>query len=256
MGIYDRDYTRVDYAPRRRAPAFGSARMWSVTTWLIIINVVVFVLDRFLDNATGGYNFYIVIGQYQIPQHYAPIEYWGHFSALTAIAHLQVWRFITFQFLHASPGHLFYNMLALFFFGPIMESYLGSRRYLLFYLLCGVAGAFSYLVLWGMHLLVTASWQPLVGASAGIFGILIAAAQVAPDSVVLIWGIVPMRLRLMAWILLAIAVYTVLTMGQNAGGEAAHLGGAIAGVALIRNPQVLRFVDSIGAPSSRMRYRR
>jgi membrane associated rhomboid family serine protease len=72
---------------------------------------------------------------------------------------------------------------------------------------------------------------------------------------VLIYGIVPMRLRMMAWILLGIAVYTVLTMGHNAGGEAAHLGGAILGVLLIRNPQVLRFADSIGACRSRLRYR-
>ena len=72
-------------------------------------------------------------------------------------------------------------------------------------------------------MLINVSWAPLIGASAGIYGILIAAAQVAPDTTILIYGVVPMRLRVMAWILLGVAAYTVLTAGANAvAGEAAH----------------------------------
>jgi membrane associated rhomboid family serine protease len=64
---------------------------------------------------------------------------------------------------------------------------------------------------------------------------------------------IPMKLRTMAWIMLGIAAYTVVTNGGNAGGEAAHLGGAAAGFALIKYPQVLNFVNYRRGP--RMRYR-
>jgi membrane associated rhomboid family serine protease len=131
----------------------------------------------------------------------------------------------------------------------MIENYLGSRRYLAFYLLCGIGGALSYLVLWGLHILIDNPWNQLIGASAGIYGILIAAAQVAPDTTVLIYGVIPMRLRAMAWIVLGLAVYTVLTSGPNAGGEAAHLGGAVWGFLLIRNQHWLNILT----PGSRRR---
>jgi membrane associated rhomboid family serine protease len=250
MGIADREYVRI---PSAGQTGFGSTRMWSFNTWLIVINVIVFVLDALLDHAGLGYDFGITVDRRVYLDHMAPLQYWGHFSATLALSHLQLWRFITFQFLHLGGQHIFFNMLGLFFFGRMIETYLGSKRYLAFYLLCGVAGALSYLVLLSLHILIEFPWTPLVGASAGIFGVLIAAAQVAPDATVLIYGVLPMKLRMMAWILLAIAAYTVLTAGHNAGGEAAHLGGAIAGFALIKNPRLLNFFEFRSAP--RMRYR-
>ena len=168
---------------------------------------------------------------------------WGAFTAQLAVFHLQLWRFITFQFLHASLMHLAFNMLALFFFGPLMESYLGRRRYLAFYLLCGMAGPISYLLFYGLHVGAANRTNGLIGASAGVFGILIAAAQVLPNVTVLIYGFIPARLRTVAWVLLGVAVYTVFTNGNNAGGEAAHLGGAALGYLLIKNE---RWLDVFG----------
>jgi membrane associated rhomboid family serine protease len=81
-----------------------------------------------------------------------------------------------------------------------------------------------------------------VGASAGIFGILIAAAQVAPHATVLIYGVIPMKLRTMAWVLLGVAAYMIFTGGRNAGGEAAHLGGAVVGFLLMQFPRALDVV--------------
>jgi membrane associated rhomboid family serine protease len=251
MGLADRDYHRSPSSP---TTTFGSARMWSINTWLIIINVAVFVIDNILFRTGFAIDFRITVdGETISRQLMGPLTYLGHFSAYFALYHFQIWRFITFQFLHVSGQHLLFNMIGLFFFGPMIENYLGSRRYLAFYLICGIAGAISYLVLWSMHILIDSPWTQLVGASAGIFGVLMAAAQVAPDSTILIYGIIPMRLRMMAYILLGIAVYTVLTAGNNAGGEAAHLGGAIAGFALIKNPRVLNFFEF--RPRPRMRYR-
>ncbi len=127
-----------------------------------------------------------------------------------ALGHLQLWRFLTFQFLHANLNHILFNMISLFFFGPLIETYLGSRRYLAFYLLCGVAGPLTYMRPVGRPPARRPPGTPLVGASAGIFGVLIAGAMVAPNTEVLIWGILPVKLKTFAWVLLAVAVYTVL----------------------------------------------
>jgi membrane associated rhomboid family serine protease len=247
MGLYDRDYVREGYEPRRAGSVVGTMRVWSVTTWLIIINVAVFILDPILFNHGRGW---IYIERLQTtqgtlvlpPQH--PLYGLGHFSLYLAIGKLEIWRFVTFQFLHAGLTHIAFNMIALYFFGPLIESYLGRGRYLIFYLLCGIGGPIAYVILWMLHLLIAYPWVPLVGASAGIFGILIAAAQVAPNATVLLYGILPMRLKTLAWVLLAMAAYTVLQYGHsgegNAGGEAAHLGGAAIGFLLIRYPRLLR----------------
>lgn len=248
MGIYDRDYVRSGPGRGVSADEFGRLRALSVTTWLIGINVAVFFLDPVLQRMN------LVLVQ-TAPGRYAsvpPLEYFGHFSTGTAVWGAQVWRFITFQFLHANFQHLLFNMLGLYFFGQMMETYLGRQRYLMFYLLCGVAGAAAYLVLWAAGLLVTNAWVPLVGASAGIFGMLAAAAQVAPRAkVMLMFPPMPVELRTWAYVLLGIAAATILFAGPNAGGEAAHLGGALLGMWMIRNPRVLAAIG----PRQRLGYR-
>src|SRR5437868_2761465 len=124
MGIYVRDYYRD--SPSRGG--FGHFSAFSVTTWLIAINVAVFFLDGILrrayvpemsDDAFGmSPAEYRRFYQYLMFAHMGPLERWGYFSTATAIYGGQVWRFLTFQFLHASGGHLIGNMLALFLFGP------------------------------------------------------------------------------------------------------------------------------------------
>ena len=88
---------------------------------------------------------------------------------------------------------------------------------------------------------------PLVGASAGVFGILLAGAFLAPNVRVLVFFFLPMQLSTMAYFLVGMALFTVVFGGNNAGGEAAHLGGAAAGWFLIRNPRHLTgFFDFLG----------
>ena len=252
MGLADRDYHRAPpldyYGPPTGAPFGGGFDSRSVTTWLIGINVAVFVLNAIVRMPYSlpvpvaivdpAGNEYVTVRNMLFPW----IEGVGHFSAYTALYKYQVWRFLTFQFLHAGLGHLLGNMLSLYFFGPIIERYLGSRRYLYFYLFCGIGGPIAYLLFMLVGVLPYNAVVPLVGASAGIFGILVAAARVAPDvRVMLLLPPVPLRLRTLAWIFVGIAVFTVFTSGNNAGGEAAHLGGAVLGFLLIRYPHVLTF---------------
>jgi membrane associated rhomboid family serine protease len=223
-----------------------------------------------------------LLGQHGQPAGFAvylpstPLRSALHFSTSTALVgdsgqgpgFPQVWRFIGFQFLHANLPHLIFNMMGLWFFGPVVERYLGGKRYGAFYLLCGVCGAAMYLLLNFLgtqlgaagaripFLLPNDAVTPLVGASAGVFGVIMAAAFLAPSAEVLVFMIIPMPLRNLAYTLVAVALLTLFFGGDNAGGEAAHLGGAIAGFWLIRRPHLLHAIfDWLGTvdPTSRSR---
>jgi len=208
-----------------------------------------------------------------------PLAKSGYFSTARAVytsdpvlgvSGFEVWRFVTFQFLHANLNHILFNMLTLYFFGGMVENYLGKKRYVAFYLLCGVAGALTYLLLNGLAIAGQAAFGPnfhvpgllfndpttmLVGASAGVFGVLMACAFLAPNATVLMFFVIPMRLSTLAYGLLGFAVLAVIFGWTNAGGEAAHIGGALAGWWFIRNPGHLHgFFDFLGQydPTSRV----
>lgn len=177
----------------------------------------------------------------------------GHFSTQKAFLEIQVWRFVTFQFLHANVLHIFFNMFGLYIFGGVVERYLGSRRYLAYYLVTGIFGGLLYLILNLLGYLVLKfnlptipgllfhqTTVPLVGASAGVFGVIMACAKIEPDSVVqMIFPPVSLRMKTLAYCFVGLALFNLLFTGKNAGGEAAHIGGAIAGFYFIRNAHLL-----------------
>ena len=190
-------------------------------------------------------------------------EAYGPFSTGKVVFNLEVWRVLTFQFLHANLTHIVFNMLGLWFVGSLVEQYLGGKRYLAFYLLCGIFGALSYLFLNVLGYIVMHLWPnlpsqvpallfediytPLVGASAGVFGVLMAAAFIAPNATVLVMFVLPMKLRTAVYFFVAIAVVNLMLSGDNKGGEAAHIGGVISGAYFIRHTHLLReFFDIFG----------
>jgi membrane associated rhomboid family serine protease len=196
------------------------------------------VVDRRSGDAVGSNTY----------QWMDPLNAWGHMSTWFVVRDLQIWRVLTFQFLHANITHIFFNMFGLWVFGGMVEQYLGSKRYAAFYLTCGIFGALSYLLLnalgaSGIHLpgvLIDDIHTPLVGASAGVFGVIVAAAYIAPNAMVqLLFPPIPIKLKMMAYAYVGLAAFNLLSRGQNAGGDAAHLGGAIAGFFLVRNAHLL-----------------
>ncbi len=180
------------------------------------------------------------------------LDAWGHFSTARLLAG-EVWRLITFQFLHASIMHIVFNMMGLWIFGRLTEERMGSSsRYLAFYLICGLAGGLMYLLLNGLGnlaamfgysipgLLPGSATTPLVGASAGVFGVMLAAAYLEPKLMVALFGFIPLSIRALAYGSVILAVLTIVFRWNNAGGEAGHLGGAIAGYFFIRRSHLLK----------------
>ena len=127
------------------------------------------------------------------------------------------WTIITYMFLHAGMMHLLFNMLGLFFFGPRVEERLGSRSFLILYLISGVTGA--------LLSLITAPGAAVLGASGAVFGVMLAFAYFWPDMPIHIWGIIPIPARML------VIITTVLSLWSGLGGvrsnvaHFAHLGG-------------------------------
>jgi membrane associated rhomboid family serine protease len=127
------------------------------------------------------------------------------------------WTIITYMFLHAGLMHLAFNMLGLFFFGPRVEERLGSRSFLNLYLISGISGALLSLIM--------GPSAAVLGASAAVFGVMLAFAWFWPDAPIHIWGVLPIQARTL------VIITTVLSLWSGLGGvrsnvaHFAHLGG-------------------------------
>jgi len=245
MGWQDRQYDQGNGGGHIGGDGGGGlgSRMGgkSVVTWLLIINVVVFLIDQILTSGA------------RVPRWMSPY-FMGRFTVDEAVFGFQVWRVFTYQFLHADFMHILFNMIGLYFFGPLMEQWWGSRRFLAFNLLCGLGGLLPYtLFTFVAPGIVQPNLQPefaryigLVGASGAIYGVLIGCAVCFPKQEIrLIFPPIPMKMRTMAFVFLGLSLLSVFAGTPNAGGDLAHLGGALLGFVLIRTSRVLNFADRL-----------
>lgn len=208
MGLYDRDYTRENfqshfrYTPQMR---MTFPQLTPVVKRLLIINVVVYFAQLL-----GGNELLV--------------DWFAVYPASLLLA-LQLWRLVTYQFLHGGVWHIVLNMVGLFFLGPTLERHWGGKRFLKFYLGCGIAGGVFYTLLVAVGFLPALS---MIGASGAILGMLAACAILFPQFVVL-FVFFPVPIRVAAVVLIFFYVVSLLTGSQNAGGDAAHLAGMAAG---------------------------
>lgn len=158
-----------------------------------------------------------------------------------AVFHGFVWQPLTYMFLHqaSDPFHLLFNMLMLWMFGGELERFWGSRRFLRFYLICGL-GAGLITVLFNGLVLPRAARLATVGASGAIYGLFVAYGVIFAERIVLFMMLFPMRARTMAWVMMAVTFCS--TLAQPLGGVAhiAHLGGGLVGYLLVKRAWRLR----------------
>jgi membrane associated rhomboid family serine protease len=152
-------------------------------------------------------------------------------AATSGQVSFEPWQLVTYAFMHGSLLHLGFNMLALYMFGGAIERVFGERRYLAYYFVCVVSAAITQLI----FAAVSGSIYPTVGASGGVFGLLLAFAIYFPHNrVMLLFPPIPMPARVFVFLYAAIELYLGVTGTQEGVAHFAHLGGMAGGYAMLR----------------------
>lgn len=189
-----------------------------VTQALIVANFVVYLLEQ--------------IGEQFLVLHFALWPLSTGTYGMPAEIGFQPWQLITYSFLHGSPAHLFFNMLALYMFGSDLERVFGSRRYIAYYMACVIAAAIAQLLVASMSI---GPPYPTLGASGGVFGLLMAFALYFPRrTVVLIFPPIPMPAWLFVTLYGAAELFLGVTGTQAGVAHFAHLGGMLGGYVVLR----------------------
>lgn len=153
---------------------------------------------------------------------------------LQEVPQFQLWQLVTYSFLHGNLLHLFFNMFALWMFGSLMEMVWGSRRFLAYYFTCVVGAALVHLAVLGLASSGPVDPVPTIGASGGVFGILLAFGLRFPNQyILLLIPPIPIKAKYFVLIYGAIELYLGITGTQAGVAHFAHLGGMLAGLVLI-----------------------
>jgi membrane associated rhomboid family serine protease len=186
-----------------------------VTRALLIANVAIFIVQQLTGN--------LLIGPFALWPFATP-EFRG-------APGFGIWQLLTYGFLHGSLTHLFFNMFALYMFGGEIERLFGSRRFLVYFLTCVVGAAVAQLVVLSV---MNRPPVPTVGASGGVFGLLLAYGLAFPQrKLMLLFPPIPMP----AWLFVTLYGLLELYLGVSGSGQGvahfAHLGGMAAGALLL-----------------------
>lgn len=192
--------------------------------YLLIANLAMFLLNLFMLR----------------PDPYSP-DYMTIYLSLipaTVFPELQFWRLGTYMFLHGGAFHLAFNMIVLWVMGSPLERVWGQKKFLIYYFMCGIGAG---VVCVPFYYMTGDAMVRIIGASGAIFGLLTAYALIYPNSVILVFGIWPMRAK---WLVIILMVFELYTTASITGGKdlnvasIAHLSGAVIGYFYIR-----RFMD-------------
>jgi len=153
------------------------------------------------------------------------LEYWPR-----GIAPFAPWQLVTYSFLHGNMTHIFFNMFALWMFGRDLEHMMGAKRFVTYYFTCVIGAGLIQLIVAGTQ----GSFYPTVGASGGVFGILLAYGMAFPNrTIMLMFPPIPMKAKYFVLFYGLLELY--LGLSGNAPGVAnfAHLGGMLFGFLLL-----------------------
>ncbi|MBN3583971.1 rhomboid family intramembrane serine protease [Algoriphagus aestuarii] len=203
---------------------------------LIAINILVFMVllvSRVMLTITGfGDSYSAGVSLFMMP------------ASLTKLLS-QPWSILSYMFMHEGIFHILFNMLFLFWFGQLVHQFLGSRKLANLYILGGLAGALFYVLIYNLapYFRGAVDSSMMLGASAGVFAIVVGAATLSPNTTFFLILLGPVKIKYIA------IFYVILSFansaGANAGGELAHLGGALLGYLYI--VELRRGID-LGVP--------
>ncbi len=177
------------------------------TLWLILINAGVFFLRIIM------------------PDLYGLIYELGALNPRHIYYDKMYWQFLTYMFLHADFTHILFNMIGLLSFGIFLERAIGSKEFLLFYLICGIlTGVLSYF----LYYFTGRANVRLIGASGAIYAVLFGYAVCYPRSIIFIWGIIPVPAPLLVLIYVLIAIFSQMFGYDKNVAHYAHLFGILA----------------------------
>lgn len=138
------------------------------------------------------------------------------------------WQLVSYMFLHAGFGHIFFNLFALWMFGQAIENYWGTRRFAIYYFLTGIGAAV-------LHMFIGGGGAPTVGASGAVYGILLAFGMMFPDRpIMLLFPPIPMKAKYFVAIFGVIEFISGITRTDSGVAHFAHLGGMLVGFILIK----------------------
>ncbi|MEP6678736.1 MAG: rhomboid family intramembrane serine protease [Betaproteobacteria bacterium] len=185
-----------------------------VTTALIVANVAIFLLQSLLPGLA------------------VPFALWPlGASAVDPRIGFAPWQLVSYAFLHGGLTHLAFNMFAIYMFGSAVEQVFGGRRYLVYFAVCVVAAALTQLAVAAY----TGGIYPTVGASGGVFGLLLAYAIYFPNNrVMLIFPPIPMPARVFVILYAVLELVLGVTNTQAGVAHFAHLGGLAGGWLMLR----------------------
>jgi membrane associated rhomboid family serine protease len=234
MGVYDRDYYRSD----RSGPWFGFSGSGQVVKWLIVVNVGMFIAQS------------MTIAPGPSP---GPITEWLDLD-VGKVLHGQIWRLVTYAFLHANFNHILWNMLFLFWFGRDVEEIYGSREFLAFYLTSALAGGVGFVI---CNRLGVGS-DICLGASGAVMACLVLCALHDPRRIILLFFVLPIPIWFFVLFMLIPDAYALLMAlrysGQFEGAfgtstaVAAHVCGALFAYGYFRGGwRIMRTLDQFRA---------
>jgi len=187
-----------------------------VIKYLLIINALTFLIVVFLGNFRFGESYF----GYTLTVIFALLPLGDGFYP---------WQLLTYMFMHGGFGHLLMNMFVLWMFGMELENVWGSKRFLTYYLLCGIGAGVANLLV--APLFTTAA--PTVGASGAIYGVLLAFGLMFPDRPIFVYFLLPVKAKYFVSAYILLELFYGVTGTSDGVAHFAHLGGAAVGFILL-----------------------
>lgn len=172
------------------------------------------------------YGLYYVLGRQGIVDLNQVCGIWSLASSDVPGAYgFHLWQPLTYMFMHGSFDHLFFNMFTLWMFGSTLENFWGTRRFLIYYLVCGIGAGLLNMLVPGLHV--------SVGASGAVYALLLAFGMLFPNEYIYLYFLVPIKTKWFIIGMVALELFEGVFRSYDGVAHFAHLGGMLIGLLLI-----------------------